>query len=150
MKRREFCGSVCQAVSLVTLGSLAQDCGGSPTAPSVRSVPGLASLTATIVNGVVTLAIDPGSPLQVVGAAALVNSDAGTFLVRRSAQNTFTAMTGICTHEACTITGFDGSRFVCPCHGSEFNTSGGVAVGPASSPLRQFTAQFANSVLTIA
>jgi cytochrome b6-f complex iron-sulfur subunit len=41
------------------------------------------------------------------------------------------------------------TSFVCPCHGSEFDTSGHVLVGPASTPLRQFQTQFANNVLTI-
>jgi len=70
--------------------------------------------------------------------------------VARTAQDTFTALTATCTHEACTITGFDSSAYVCPCHGSRFNTSGRVLTGPASSSLRTFTTQFSNNVLTIA
>jgi len=40
--------------------------------------------------------------------------------------------------------------FVCPCHGSEFNTSGARVSGPAPRALRQFTTSFASNVLTIA
>lgn len=149
MKRREFCGHACQVASIVTLGSLAQGCGGGPTSPSARSVPSLAGATATLVNGAVTLTIDAASPLTAVGSAALVQSPLGALLVVRTAPGTFTAVTAICTHEACTITGFDGSAFVCPCHGSEYNTSGRVLSGPAPSSLRQFTTQFANNILTI-
>ena len=134
----------------MTLGSLAQACsGGGPTSPSARSVPLLAGATATLVNGAVTLTIDAASPLSAVGGAALVQSPLGTLLVVRTAQGSFAALTAICTHEACTITGFDGSVFVCPCHGSEYNTSGRVLSGPAPSSLRQFTTQFAGNVLTI-
>jgi hypothetical protein len=53
-----------------------------------------------------------------------------------------------CTHESCTITGFADSSYVCPCHGSRFDTSGRVLNGPASRALRQYQTQFANGVLT--
>ena len=96
------------------------------------------------------LTIDAASPLSAVGSAALVLSGLGTFHVAHTGQNAFTALTAICTHEACTITGFQNQVYVCPCHGSQYNTSGQVLSGPAPSPLRQFGTQFANNVLTIA
>jgi Rieske Fe-S protein len=79
-----------------------------------------------------------------------VQSGSGSFLVTRAAQSSFTALTATCTHEGCTVTGFSNQAFVCPCHGSQFNATGAVVKGPASSPLRQFATQFANNVLTIA
>lgn len=109
-----------------------------PDVSSARSVPTLPGATATLVNGAVTLAIDAASPLSGVGSAALVQSPLGTLLVVRTAQGAFSVVTALCTHEACTITGLDGSTFVCPCHGSEFNTSGQVLSGPAGTSLRQF------------
>jgi cytochrome b6-f complex iron-sulfur subunit len=78
-----------------------------------------------------------------------VQASTGTYLVARIAQNAFTALTAVCTHEGCAVSGFANSVYVCPCHGSEFNTSGGVVQGPASSPLRQFPTTFASNVVTI-
>jgi Rieske Fe-S protein len=80
---------------------------------------------------------------------ALVRSSGGDQLVTRTSATTLTAVTAICTHEACTVTGFDGQIFVCPCHGSRYNTSGMVVSGPAPRPLRQFATQFTDNVLTI-
>jgi cytochrome b6-f complex iron-sulfur subunit len=81
---------------------------------------------------------------------ALVTSAAGDFLVARADQNTFVAVTAACTHAACTVSSSTGQNYVCPCHGSEFDTSGRVIVGPASIPLTLHSTHFAGNVLTIA
>ena len=145
--RREFCLRTWQAVSLLTLGAAIPACGGSTTSPS--SAPALPSVSGTLVNRDLSIAIDASSPLAAVGGAATVTASTGTYLVARTAQSAFTALTAVCTHEGCPVSGFANSLYVCPCHGSEFNTSGGVVQGPASSPLRQFPTTFANNVVTI-
>lgn len=149
--RREFCGQVCRAAVAGVVGSALAACGGgggSPTGPS--GAPGLATLNGTAAGSGVTLAIDAASPLASVGGAALVQSSRGSFLVARTSPDAFSALTATCTHQACTITGFTGSRYVCPCHGSNFDTGGRVLQGPAVAALRQFTTAFAGDVLTIA
>jgi nitrite reductase/ring-hydroxylating ferredoxin subunit len=143
--RREFCAHACRAASVLALGSVAA-CGGSPTSPS-SSAPPLATAAATVAGRVVSVTIDSASVLAAVGSAATVQTPLGTFLVAHTAQNTFTALTATCTHEGCTISGFAGSQFVCPCHGSQFTASGGVANGPATRSLQAYPTQFANSVL---
>ena len=96
------------------------------------------------------MTIDASSPLSTVGDAVLVQSALGLFLVARTGQSTFSALTAICTHQTCTITGFAGQSYVCPCHGSQFSTGGQVLGGPAPTSLRQFATQFDGTVLTIA
>jgi Rieske Fe-S protein len=146
--RREFCAHACQAASILAVGSLAAACGGSATSPSSTNAPQLGSAAATVSGRVVSVAIDSASVLANAGSAAIVQTSLGTFLVARTAQDTFTALTATCTHESCTVTGFQSSQFVCPCHGSRFSTSGGVVNGPATRALQQYTTQFANNVLT--
>src|SRR4029079_14914423 len=126
----DFCVHTCQAVSLGALVAFVAACGGNPTSPSTN-VPLLTTVNGTVGSGGVLVNIDSGSALASVGSAALVQSSAGSFLVARTAQDTFTALTAICTHEGCTITGFESSTYTCPCHGSQFSTSGGVVRGPA-------------------
>jgi Rieske Fe-S protein len=152
--RRQFCTQACQLASAATLagsmGALLEACGGgggSGTLPS--NVPALSTVAGTAVSGGITVSVDTGSPLAAVGSAALVQSSAGLFLVAHTAQDTFTATTATCTHEACTITGFTGSEYVCPCHGSRFSTSGAVQNGPATRSLRTFATRVASGVLTI-
>ena len=146
--RREFCALTCQAVSLLAINSVIQGCGGNPMS-SGSSAPPLNQMSGTAAGGTVTVNIDSGSALASVNGAALVNSSAGSFLVTRTGQETFVALTAICTHEGCTVSGFENQVYVCPCHGSRYSTSGGVVQGPATSALRQFSTRFANPVLTI-
>ena len=135
-------------MSLATLGSILQACSGSPSSPS-SSAPSLPTVNGTVSGGAINITVDAASPLATVGAAALVQSSSGNFLVSRTAQDTFVALTAICTHEQCTVTGFQNARYVCPCHGSQYSTSGAVLQGPASRSLSQFATRFTNSVLTI-
>jgi cytochrome b6-f complex iron-sulfur subunit len=150
LRRRDFCREACHALSAVglsaALGSALQGCGG-PAAPS--SVPPAASVNGSVVGGTITIVIDPSSALGSVGGGALVQTSAGRFLVARTGPDSFSALTATCTHRSCTINGFSDGRFICPCHGSNFDTSGQVLNGPASRPLRQYATRFAEGVLTI-
>jgi len=146
--RRQFCG---QAVSLAlvsgALGTILDGCSSSPTSPSNASQ--LPVANGTSANGGVTVAVDSSSPLSSVGSMALVQSPAGDFLVAHTAQSSFVALSAICTHQTCVITGFASQTYVCPCHGSTFDISGRVLGGPAPASLRQFQTAFAGNVLTI-
>jgi cytochrome b6-f complex iron-sulfur subunit len=109
----------------------------------------MSTINSNVVNGTITLNIDASSPLASVGSAALVNPSSSRVLVARTGQTSFTALTAVCTHEGCTVSNYQNQVFECPCHGSQFSTSGSVVKGPASSPLRSFATAFNNNVLTI-
>jgi cytochrome b6-f complex iron-sulfur subunit len=94
--------------------------------------------------------VDAASPLATVGGVALVSAGGNNLLVARTAADTFSALTSTCTHQACTINGYSAPVFQCPCHGSQFSTTGEVVRGPAGAPLRRYATSFAGDVLTIA
>jgi Rieske Fe-S protein len=141
--RREFCA---EAASMLAAGVLA-GCGGSPSSPS-SNTPQLTTMASTVSGRTISLTVDAASPLASVGSAVQVQTSLGTFLVSRTSQDAFTALTAVCTHEGCTITGFEASRYVCPCHGSTYSTAGAVLMGPAPRSLQQYATQFANGVVT--
>ena len=49
----------------------------------------------------------------------------------------FAALSPICTHRGCTVD-VNGSRLVCPCHGSTYDREGRVLKGPAERALRRY------------
>lgn len=132
-----------------TLATLFSACGGSsPTSPSgPASMLGVLGGRFTGAGVQVTVA---GSALADVGGAVLVESTAGVFLLARMNASAFSAVDAVCSHESCTVTGADGTTYVCPCHGSRYSRSGQVLAGPAKASLRQFPTTFSDGVVTIA
>jgi Rieske Fe-S protein len=153
ISRRQFCAGACHVASCATLATLATACGGdgSPTSPSDGggSASDLNVLQGRFANARVQVTT-MGTPLATVGGAARVESTAGMFLLTRTSDTAFTVIDGVCTHEGCTITGATATEYVCPCHGSRYSRNGQVQMGPARSNLRQYSATFADGVVSIA
>jgi cytochrome b6-f complex iron-sulfur subunit len=150
--RREFCVHSLHTASLAAVAIAVTGCGGSgPMSASggAGTLPALPAINSNIVSSTISLTIDASSPLASVGNAALITASGRSFLVARTAQNTFTALTAVCTHEACTVSNYQNQVYECPCHGSEYTTSGTVVRGPAQRSLTTFATTFANNVLII-
>jgi len=149
--RREFVAHTCQAGACAVLGAgliqLLEGCGVND--PDVPNVPDLPVIQTTLSSGVITLTVDSASPLSDVGGAALVRYGSGSLLAAHTAQDTFVAVTAVCTHQSCEITGFGDQRYTCRCHGSQFTTSGQATRGPASNPLRLYPTEFSTNELKI-
>jgi Rieske Fe-S protein len=69
--------------------------------------------------------------------------------VLTDANGKHTALSSTCTHLGCAVE-IEGTRLVCPCHGSTFDRAGRVLRGPAADPLRRYDAQLSgDGVLVI-
>jgi cytochrome b6-f complex iron-sulfur subunit len=145
--RREFCACCGRAAGLLALGAAAGCGGNSSTGPS-SDAQSLPSVSATVSGRTVSIPAGAGTPLAASGAMATAQTSIGTFLVTRSDSTSATVLTATCTHEGCTINGFAGSQFVCPCHGSTFTNSGAVVKGPATRSLQQYNALVTGDVIT--
>jgi thiosulfate dehydrogenase (quinone) large subunit len=84
--------------------------------------------------------IGPATGVPVAGSAEFQDPATGDpAIVVQPKAGTFLGFDAVCPHAGCTV-GYDQRqvRFVCPCHGSEFNgTTGAVEVGPANRGLRR-------------
>lgn len=125
-----------------------------PVFPPSTTVSELPEVSGRVNGGELTLSIAPPSPLAAVGGAALTRAEieAGRFvylLVARTGAETFTALSGTCTHEGCVVSRVSFPVFVCPCHGSRYDLTGRVVQGPAPAALPAYAATLSNGELVI-
>lgn len=153
--RRTFCTHSCMSAAAVALGAVTSACGGGSNGGTSATGPGgsgdtgspLSAANATVSGRTISVPVD-GSPLATVGGAAIVRTPLGNYLVARTGQNSFSALTAVCTHEMNTIGNFTGSQFACTFHGSLYTTSGAVVRGPATRALTTYPTSFAGNTLT--
>jgi thiosulfate dehydrogenase (quinone) large subunit len=82
--------------------------------------------------------VGAASQVPVGGVASFDDPATGDpSLVVQPVRGTFLAFDAVCPHAGCPVQYFsDQRRFICPCHGSEFNGhTGAVEVGPAETGL---------------
>ncbi|HEX7939438.1 MAG TPA: ubiquinol-cytochrome c reductase iron-sulfur subunit [Gemmatimonadaceae bacterium] len=126
--RREFLARTAGGAALVVLAA----CGDSPTVPTSEQIS-------------ITVASFPG--LATVGNLVKVGP---SHAAKRTGAESFLAYSMFCTHQGCE-TFLSGGQFLCPCHGSRFNSDGSVLQGPAARSLAKLTTSYdaATDTLTI-
>jgi cytochrome b6-f complex iron-sulfur subunit len=135
MDRREF-------ITWIGVGGLATSLPVAIAACSPQETPSAPSPSAGApVDGEVV-----GTLNQLDTNQELLNTSAsvGPVLVIRSPDNpdTLIAVNPTCPHAGCTVAWQgDQTRFVCPCHNSQFNADGSLAQGPAKAPLSIYNVQ---------
>jgi cytochrome b6-f complex iron-sulfur subunit len=97
-------------------------------------------------NITIDLSLPENAALNNAGGSKIVQS----VLVANTGNDTFIALSSICTHEGCTVSYVHGAGNIqCPCHGSVYAKSGSVINGPAPLALKSYTVTRNGSILTI-
>lgn len=88
--------------------------------------------------------------LTAAGGAMLVDMRGDTIMVVRVSDTQIVALSAICTHSGCSMDYLPAQSVLdCPCHGSQFSTTGDVLRGPANRSLRVYSATLASNMITI-
>lgn len=126
-------------------------CAAALVAPMLAGCASLVARPVTPVNGRIELSL-PQYPelLRAGGAVKLLPAGAVEPVYVLSLEDgKFAALSPICTHLGCTVE-IQGPRLVCPCHGSTYDRSGQVLVGPAARPLKRYPVeQHADGIITV-
>ena len=147
--RREFVKDALTGIGTIAFGSFIMinqsSCSDNgPTAPTDNN--GETTIT-------VDLSLSENSVLLTVGGALALTGnelDSTGMLLYRQSASTVKVYSRNCTHAGCTIEGFSSVGISsCLCHGSKFDTNGNVTNGPATNPLKQYSATIAGNMVTI-
>lgn len=88
--------------------------------------------------------------LAAPGGAMLIDTASDTVMVIRVSATEVAAVSAICTHAGCSMNYSASQSLIdCPCHGSQFSTSGQVLRGPATRAVKAYTASLAGNLVTI-
>jgi Rieske Fe-S protein len=152
VSRRDFVASTAMSVLAAAFATACGGGGDGPTGttPPAPQIP--ADAGATYVGNVLTVELARFGNLaqsggfQVFGSIGAQRVDV---IVINLGNDSYRAFTSICTHEQCPVGSFNGSRIVCPCHGSEYDTAGRNVVGPATRPLTEYRTAFDATARTV-
>jgi Rieske Fe-S protein len=144
MERHEFLSKLGIGLIAVCAGCGLVSCSSKGSNPSPAGIPPPPTGSGNLFT------IDLSSQLANIGDSAVQH---GVILVRTAAGNTASAFTAVqvaCTHQGNSV-GYNAGQgiFICPAHGSEFNKSGAVVLGPAASPLQKYNVVIDGNTLTV-
>lgn len=149
MDRQEFLSKFGVTMAAVCAGCSLVGCGSKGSDPAPAGGTNTGTKPPTTGSGTVFSA-NLDSELTSVGSSKV---SGGVILVRLAADNvpaSFTAVQVACTHEGTSIN-YNTTQgiFICPNHGSEFNTAGAVVMGPAVAALKKYTVAIVGTTLTV-
>lgn len=75
-----------------------------------------------------------GPAAEVPVGSAKIFTDQGVVVTQATAGE-YAAFSAACPHQGCNVGSVEGTRIICPCHGSAFALDGSVTEGPAKTGL---------------
>lgn len=150
MERQEFLAKLGISMAAVCAGCSLVGCGSKGSDPTPGGTTGTGIVTPPKAGNGNLFTVNLPSELQAVGSSKIAG---GVILVRLAAANeaaSFTAVQVACTHEGTSINyNTNQGIFICPNHGSEFNTAGAVLLGPAARSLQKYNVTIVGDTLTV-
>lgn len=148
MERRDFLSNVGITLAIAATAGLAA-CGKGGDDTPAPNPPGGGNP-----GGTARLTVNLTTQVQNIGDYII---SGGVVLIRTATGNvpaSFSAVTSTCTHQGCTLSGYDKATQKIEClsacgHGSRYNTDGSVSNGPTTTALTKYTVEVNGTTLTV-
>ncbi len=148
--RKEFLKKAGSVALFAALGINLQACSSSTGSDPDENDDSNDTNPIVIDGNIVTIDISSSFFDELQNANGMVVSISGGFLAVNVDGTTIRAFSNVCTHASCTNNWqLPGDKFVCTCHGSEFNLNGVPTKGPASADLPEFAVNRNGNVVVI-
>lgn len=143
MERKEFLSALSISLAAVCAGCSLASCGSTPKNEDPQPAPNTGTGNAVLTANLAT-------DIKNVGESTISN---GVILVRLAQANvaaSFSAVQVACTHQGTAIN-YNTAQgiYICPNHGSRFDTTGKVLLGPAAVALKQYQVNIIGTTLSV-
>jgi cytochrome b6-f complex iron-sulfur subunit len=147
MERKEFIEKVGLSSASILIFGCMQACSKSDSTPTTNNNSGNQG-TNKPVDFTINISVAPYLSLNAPGGF-FVESTTG-IIIARTLKNEFIAVSAICTHQGVNVEfQANSNRFYCAAHGSAFDASGAVTIGPATAALKQYKTSLSGSNLRV-
>jgi Rieske Fe-S protein len=139
--RREFCQYIGEGAAALTFMSTATNANSLLGKLAQSPVPVQLDITASAYAALST----------VQGAVKIPdpNDSSKPAIICRTGAATVSAVSSKCTHKGCETEMPQSGTITCLCHGSQFNLNGDVLKGPATVPLKKYSASISGNIITV-
>jgi cytochrome b6-f complex iron-sulfur subunit len=146
MERKDFIEQVGLSSASILIFGCMQACSKSDTATSTNNSNN--NGTNKQVDFTINISASPYTSLNTAGGYFVdtVNS----IIIARTLKNEFIAVSSLCTHLGFNVEfQANANRFYCSAHGSAFDATGSVTIGPATAALKQYKTLLTGSNLRV-
>lgn len=143
MERKDFIEQVGLSSAAILIFGCMQGCSKSDNTSSNNN-----SNNNTPVDFSIDISKSPYDTLKTIGGFYV--EPINNVIVVKTTSSEIIAVSAICTHQQASITyQANNNRFYCAAHGSAFNTTGAVTIGPATTALKKYQTSLTGTILRV-
>jgi len=149
MERKEFIEQVGLSTASILIFGCMQACSKSDSTTNTSNGNNSGNTgTNKQVDFTINITASPYTSLNTAGGFFV--DSVNSIIIARTLKNEFIAVSSVCTHQGVNVEfQANANRFYCTAHGSAFDATGSVTIGPATAALKQYKTTLTGSNLRV-